>query len=127
MQISDDQKNKLISIYSEYVKEIKNVTDIKRWASKKTVTSKVLTSERTNELNVKNALEGTDYAEGDKVYMYYDINDKLKLVEQFNNDYSKVRLLKKLFETSKLFDTILDKSLFVNYSLKRNNKALEEL
>jgi hypothetical protein len=120
-------RNDYIEIYNKYVKEIINVTDIKPWASKKTITSNVLNGTRTNETNVKEAIEGTDYAEGDKIYAFYDDQDKLTLVENFKGLYNKSRLFKKLYNTSELFENVLSEGTFINYSLVRSRKLLEVL
>lgn len=114
-------------IYEEYVKEAARVTDITRWVSKKTVTDKVLKGDRTNEVKVREALEGSEYVEGDKVYMYFRADGSLRLAEHFDGEYDQTRLLKKIHDTSKVFSTILPEGTFVNYSLKRAQKALDEL
>jgi len=36
-------------------------------------------------------------------------------------------MLEKLYKTSEIFDTVLPEGIFINYKLKRNKKALEEL
>lgn len=119
-----DKKYNYVEIYDKYVKEITKITDIKRWVSKKTVTEKVMNGERTNETKVKDALEGSEYREGDKVYMYYDKDDNLKLAENFDGNYRADRLLSKLYKTAIIFENIVDKSVFLNYSLKRNREQL---
>jgi len=118
-------EKKLIDLYEEYVKEIMNVKDIKRWCNKKTITSKVMQNTRTNEVKVREAIAGSEYKEGDKAYFFYNSEDNLVLAENFNNDYNKVKLLSKLYKTTKTFETIIDESLFVNYSLK--NKKIKAL
>ena len=121
-----NEKQNYVEIYNTYVQEILNVKDISRWASKKTLTSKVLTGTRLNETKVKDTIIDTEYAEGDKIHVYFKEDDTLSLVENFDGNYSKSRLLKKLYETSKVFATIIDKSIFKNYSLKKNYKELIE-
>lgn len=120
-----DKKYDYLNIYEKYVKEILKITDIKRWVSKKTVTDKMMTGERLNETKAKDALAGSEYREGDKVYMYYNKEDKLVLVENFDGNYRIDRLLKKLYMTATIFQNVVDKSIFLNYSLKRNVKNLE--
>lgn len=122
-----EDKNDYIEVYNKYLLEIKNVKEINRWAKKITITEKVLNAERTNEQKVLDAIENSDYNEGDKVYCYYAENDELKLAENFNGDYSRTRLIKALFDTSKVFQNILGKEVFKNYSLKRNKKELYEI
>ena len=119
----DGNTTSYVEVYNKYILEILNVKDIKRWASKKTITSKVLNGTRKNETNVKDSIAGTDYAEGDKIYAFYDDQDKLTLVENFKGLYNKSRLLKKLFETSKLFEDVISADTFINYSLK--NKKIQ--
>lgn len=119
------KKYNYIELYEAYVREILNVKDIKRWCSKKTVTSKVMESERLNEIKIKEAIFGSEYREGDKVYLYYTPGDNLRLVENFDGRYNKIRLLKKLYNTISIFSNILDITMFMNYSLKRNQKELD--
>jgi len=112
-------------IYVKYIKEALYVKDIKRWSSKKTISEKTFSSERTNETKVKDAIAGTEYKEGDRVWVYFDINQNLKLVEKYNNDHDIPTLLKKVFTASKTFDNIIPKGTFTNFSLK--NKKVQEL
>lgn len=115
----------LTEIYMEYVKEIVDVKDITRWCTKKSYSQAVETSTRTNETKVKDAIQGTDYKIGDKLFLFYKEDDTLCLIEKFSGDYSKVRLLKRLFDTVKIFANVIEvKELFINYSLKKNQKLL---
>lgn len=117
-----------VEIYNQYIKEAMNVTDIKRWASKKTYTEKLDSSERTNEVKVKKAMLGTDYRPGDKIYVFFSSNSDLCLVENFTGDYHKDKLLEKVFKTSQVFSNVLPtKEIFLNYKLKKNKAALEKL
>jgi len=122
-----DGKQNYLEIYNRYVKEALNVQDINRWASKKTVTSKVLEGTRTNETKVKDAIENTEYAEGDKIYVYFDEESNLKLAENFDGKYNKDKLLEKLYKTALTFETIINKETFINYKLKKNKKLLENV
>ena len=122
-----NDKTNYVEIYEKYIKSlylIKTQDDIKKWALKKTLTDKVLESERTNESKVRDALEGSEYTESDKFYVFYRSDDTLCLVENFNGDYNTKRLIKSLYDTTKTFETIIDRSMFINYSLKRNEKLL---
>lgn len=125
----NDQTNYL-EVYNKYVKmiyQIKTQEEMKQWATKKTLTDKVLESERLNESKVRDALEGSDFTEGDKFYMFYKSDDTLCLVERFDGEYNTKRLVKALHDTTKTFETILDGSIFINYSLKRNQTLLNDL
>lgn len=121
------EEYKYKEIYEKYVDEILNITDISRWAARKTISEKTLTSTRTNEKKIKEAFEDSDYVEGDRIWVYFTNEKKLKLLENFNNDYDKITLLKKLYNASKRFESILPiKEYFINYSLKKNIKLLGE-
>jgi len=126
---TDDERNtKLLGVYNEIVKEVNYLQDIKPWASRKTLSSTMKTSTRTNETKVMDALVGSNYTEGDRFFTFFLNNDNLCLVENFTGDYNKTRLFKSIHDTISIFDTVLDvKNLFPNYALKRNQKLLEAL
>lgn len=116
------------TLYKKYALEAVNVKDIKRWASRKTISERVMKSERTNESKVRDAIAGEEVSEGDRKYFFYLPDDSLELAENFKGEYNKERLLKKLHDTSKIFSTILPtKDLFPNYTLKKNKALLEQL
>lgn len=116
-----DEKYAYSDIYEKYVAEILNVQDISRWASKKSLTSTTYESKRANETKIIDAIAGTEYKEGDRIFTYFDKEGNLKLVENYNNDHDIPRLLKKLYTISKLFDSILPEDTFINYGLVKNN------
>lgn len=120
-----NETNRYQEVYQTYVNEILNVKDITRWASKKTLTSTTYESDRANETKLIDAIEGTEYKEGDKILVYFDLAGNLKLVENYQNDHDIPRLLKKLYSTSKVFDAIIEKGTFINFGLKKNLKLLE--
>lgn len=123
-----NDRNNFTEVYNKYVKEALNVQDIKRWASRKTLTDKTFSSPRENEAKIIRAIQGKEYKEGDRVWTYFKEDGELGLAEDYNNDHDKKQLLRKLYDSSKLFASVLDHSLlYLNYSLKRNEKALREL
>lgn len=114
--------------YRKYCKEALNVVDMKRWSSRKTYSAKLETSTRTNETKVMDALRGSNYVEGDRFWTYFKEDDSLGLAENFDGSYSKERLLGMCHDTISIFDSVLPtKELFLNYTLKKNKKLLEEL
>ena len=126
-EIINDTKN-YKEVYHRYIREAMNITDIHRWASKKSISEKVLSSDRTNESKIRDAIKDTEYSEGDKGYFFFTEDNKLCLVENFNGCYDRSVMLRKLFNTAQIFENILDtKTLFLNYALKRNKKALETI
>jgi DNA polymerase elongation subunit (family B) len=120
-------KQDFLSIYHKYIKEAMNIKDIRRWCGKKTVTDKLETSERANETKVKDALAGTDYREGDKIYTFYLPDGTLKLAEHFDGEYDKLKMCERVFKSIQVFDSVIDISSMINYKLKKNQKALDEL
>lgn len=59
------------SIYERYCNEARNITDISQWAVKKSISKKLLQSERKQETDVVKALgDVSQYREGDKVFVY---------------------------------------------------------
>lgn len=120
------EKFNYVEIYESYVKEILNIKDISRWASKKTLTSTTYSSDRANETKIIDAIKDTEYKEGDRIYLYFRMDGTLNLVENFNNDHDTGKLLKKLHSISKVFQHIIEPSMFINYSLK-NKKIQEQL
>lgn len=123
-------KTNYTEIYNKYVKQILTIdyNTIKSWSTKKSYTEKVDTSERANETKVKDALVGSEYRQGDKIWVFYKEDKSLGLAENFIGDYNKEHLLKGLHSATKIFGNILNiKETFINYSLKKNKKSLEVL
>lgn len=115
-------------IYHDYVKEIMNIKDMKRWVTRKTITNKVLGAKRTNEQKVLDVIQGTEYTEGDRIYTYFKPDGTLGLLERFDGQYDSDKLFNKLFQTSLVFETVLPvKELFPNYKLKKNKEMLGEM
>lgn len=113
-------------LYDSYVQEIVNMQDISRWCGKKSITSAVLDPKRTNEQKVYDIIQGGEFSEGDKLYVYFREDDSLALRDDWKNDHSTKRLLKNLYDTSEMFDSVLKTDeIYMNYALKRNLKGLE--
>ena len=121
------EREEYLKVYNTYVKEIQDIKSIDGWVTKKTITEAVEKSERTNESKVRDILVGTDYRSGDKIYTYFKPDKSLGLKENFDGSYCKDTLLKKLYKTAEIFETVIDTEQFLDYSLKRNKKALNEL
>lgn len=115
-------------VYKEYVDEAMNVSNIKRWSARKTLSSTMQASERKNETKVIDAIAGSDYREGDRFFVFRKPDESLCLAENFDGVYDKPHLLKNLYNTIEIFDMVLPvKSLFLNYNLKKNYKLLDNL
>jgi DNA polymerase elongation subunit (family B) len=124
----DTAQEELKNLYNEFVDEAMNITNIKRWSSRKTLSETMIKSTRKNETKVIDAIKGSDYREGDRFFVFPRSDDTLCLAENFTGDYDKVHLLQNIWDTISIFDTILPvKELFTNYSLKKNYKLLDNL
>lgn len=123
----DEMHKKLQELYMRFVAEIMDVKDIKRWSARKTLSSTMQESERANETRVLDALKGSDYKEGDRFWVYRKTETELCLAENFDGVYDKPSLLKNLYDTVTIFDSVIPvKDLFINYKLKKNYKLLDK-
>jgi DNA polymerase elongation subunit (family B) len=119
---------KIQDIYSKYIREVKyGINDIKRWCSKKTITDKIFTSERSNETKIKDAIAGSNYREGDKCWTFFKSDGSLCLMENYSGDYDKDAMYKKVFRSAEFFTNVIPADLFINYSLKRSKTSLEQI
>ena len=126
--LEGDDVEKVKNIYYDYIREVKyGINDIKRWCSKKTITDKIFTSERSNETKVKDAIKGSNYREGDKCWLFFTSDGNLCLMENYNGDYDKDSLYKKVFRSAEFFTNVLPSDIFINYSLKKSKPLLEKL
>lgn len=125
LEYGDDRK--IEYIYKKYIKEACNVEDINRWCKKVTITEKVLNPERTNEQKVYDAIEGEHVQMGDKIYVYFDANEQLKLIKHWQNDEHIRKLVEKVYKTLEIFKFVLDMSKYVKYHNKKNYELLEQL
>ena len=138
----DERPHEVNTLYKKYVKLANNITDIEPWCKKLTITDKILNCKgheklskdqlkarglRANETKVYDALKGRHVQEGDKIYVYFQEDRSIALLSDFNGNYSKLDMIKGLYSCLKVFQNVLDISQFVNYSLKKNVKLIEEL
>lgn len=114
-------QDQIIDLYNKTAQECLNVTDISRFAFKKTFTKAVQEGDGTAELKARLALKFEQgVQQGDKFRMFYLPNKNLCLDKNFTGEYCKKTLLKKLWATVGVFDAILPQNLFTNYSLQVN-------
>jgi len=125
----EDRQQDVLEVYNSYVKQIYTITkdNIKQWSSKKTLTDKVYNSERLNERKLLEAVGTAEYSPGDRVFVFFNEDDGLSLVENFTEGcYNKERLLEKLYKVSRRFEVVTDMSNCFNYKLKKNKKLLND-
>lgn len=134
-------------IYGKYCDFARDIQDISKWAVKKSISKKLLASDRKQEKDVVNALgDMSQYREGDKVFLYNSVPrfipefsedgepvlyksgankgkqkgkwDKvLKLTKDWNNDSDTEHYLGRVYNTLDIFSEVLDMSQFVCYSV----------
>lgn len=124
MLLLKNNKDRLFRLYNSYAEEINDIKDMTRWAMKKTITDAVLNPERTQEKKVFDAIQCIHYQEGDKVRLFSKDPDTLCLVENFDGVYDKDTYFKKLFDTLKVFEPLIDSTLFPNFKLSRNKELI---
>lgn len=126
----EERNQRLVEIYDRYIEEalfVETTEQMSRWTSRKTISEKIMTSDRENEAKVRRAIEGTDYVEGDRIRVFFMPDDSLCLIENFNGEYDRRKLLDKIHKTVLIFNTVIPaKQLFPNYALKRNRIGLQE-
>lgn len=122
---------KVPGIYLEECRKLATLETVEDWASRKALSEKTFNSTRKNEKSLRDAVSGSGAVVGDRVQVYFDVNNNLKLVEKYdpqNPDHNLPRLLKKLYTSSKLFDTVLpDFKDRVNYGLSTKARAYNDL
>lgn len=150
MKISEKKMEKLVEIYEEYIQEAFNIQDISRWVTKKSITNAVLTGERANETKVMDAIGDRQVQEGDKVWLFSDIdgmkqavvkgelqykkdgepkmveNRILRLEEDWTGGYDKAHYLGRVYKTIKILENVINMEQFVKYYTKAGMKKLEE-
>lgn len=141
----------VVAIYHDYVREALDIQDIERWATKKSITEKLLEGNDTAKKKVIDAIGERKVQVGDKIYLYNVIdgqkqqivkgelvflksgkpkmieNNIVRMVEDFDGNYDKFHYVKRVFKTMEIFKNIIDMEKIVNYNLKKNRKYLEIL
>jgi hypothetical protein len=125
----NDKQDQVVNVYTKYRQMVENITDITPWCSKKTLSPTTYNSTRKNETDIINALEGSEYGSGDKVYLYtlskiietgdfYLVGAKkgqvktkkvkyLKLKENFNGDHCKEHYRNRIEDCISRFEPVL--------------------
>lgn len=138
------------NIYNKYIKEAMNITDIKRWAVKKSITKKLLEGTRKNETKVLDALDIDSLRQGDKVYLFNIIegeiqevkkeepvffkdgkpkmipNRILKQIDVFNGDYDFLHYTERVYKTMAILKSVVDMETIPRYHLSKNRHLLDQ-
>jgi hypothetical protein len=145
-------KGTLLGIYHKYIREVFAIQDIERWSIKKTISTKLLESERKNETKVVDALKGKKLQEGDKFKFYNAIDGEVQKVEKGKLVFSregepkmipnrvlrlideycpesvdKLHYVERIYKTFDIFKNVIDMQQFVKYHNKSNVSKLEKL
>jgi DNA polymerase elongation subunit (family B) len=134
-----DRLQDLMPIYERYINLALGITDISKWCTKKSLSPTTYNSERKNETDIIDAIKGSEYKSGDRVYLYakskvIELDEFYKtgpkkgqrktkkvkvygLQENFNGDYDKQCYVDKVLATTKRFSTVIDTSIFRKYTV----------
>jgi DNA polymerase elongation subunit (family B) len=121
----ENRQSDILDIYNKYIKSVFTITDIKPYSSKRTISPATLASKRPQETKIMDAIAGIHHQMGDKVYLYITADDKLKLVENWNNDHNPIKLCERIYKILKYFELIIDLSTFPMYHKK--TKGMKKL
>lgn len=135
----NDQQELLPIIYDKYIQKALNIKDIKPWCTKKSLSPTTYNSERKNETDIIDAIKGSEYKSGDRVYLYakskvIELDEFYKagakkgqrktkkvkvygLQENFDGDYDAQCYVDKVLATTKRFETVIDTSIFKKYTI----------
>jgi len=127
VELLDENYPEINEIYKQYIIEANNVEDMSRWVSKKTITEAVLNPERTQEQKLFDAIQGTEYSEGDKILTFFKEDDTMGLLADWSNNESKAKLTGRVRKTLEIFKTVLNMDDFEKYHLKTKRPQLCEL
>lgn len=140
------ESNNFVDIYNQYLDEIRNIRDIKRWCIKKSITETLLQGNDSGKLKILDAIKSLDYSVGDKVYLFNDIDGQIQKkskgelifkksgeptmidnciyrnITDFNDSYDKKHYLGRLYKTMTILSSVIDINLIKNYSLTKNYK-----
>jgi hypothetical protein len=121
----------LMTLYQNECKSLVSLVSVVPWASRKALSEKTFKSDRKNERSLREAVAGSGAVVGDRVQVYFDVHNNLKLIENYdpaNPDHNLPRLLKKLFTSSKLFETVVPEfKNRTNYGLSTKAKAYNDM
>lgn len=124
MLLLGNKRDHISEEYRNAALQIKNDWEVEDWSMKKTVTKSVLNPERKQEQKVLDAIQDINYQEGDKVYVFCKDKDTLLLKQDYDGEYDLNTYYNKLHNTISIFETLVDKTLFPNFSLSRNKDLL---
>lgn len=135
----EERNDDLPIIYDKYIQLALNITDIKPWCTKKTLSPTTYKSERKNETDIVDAVRGTEYKSGDRVYLFamtetIELDEFYKagakkgqrktkkvkvygLQENFKGVYDRQCYVDKVLATTKRFSTVIDTSIFKKYTV----------
>ncbi len=144
-------KGNEVDIFERYIRMACDIDDINNWAIKKSITQKLLTSERTNESKVRDAFKGREFQEGEKIFVFNSVdgltqlirkgepifykktgepkmipNTIISLVEDYKGSYDKEHYVRRVYKTLKILENVLDLTKFERYDTVKGMKILKE-
>lgn len=120
------KKENVFSLYYNCAKATRNI-DIKEWAKRVSVSESVLTQSSPASKNIYEAIKDQNLQLGNKYNLYFKEDGSLEMVENYNNDHSRQKLLDKVYSTMEVFNEVLDMDYYPNFSGAGNFKKLLEM
>lgn len=120
----------IYEIYERHAKDAAKISDIRQWASRKTISERTVNSTRKNERLLVEALAGESYQLGDKFEFYYTRDGVLKLSSKFEPqkpDHDVKRILGKIYKTCQIFSNVAATESLSNYTLVKNAKEYNDM
>lgn len=136
----------VVELYEKYISEALNITDIKRWCTKKNITKAVLTGTRTNETKVYDAVKHLNPREGDKFFLFScsEISQKvnpdgslvflkngnpkmveitsLKNIDEFDGTYDMWHYVDRVYDTISILSSVINMENIKDYGLVKNRQ-----
>jgi hypothetical protein len=126
---------RLISLYEQTIISVHNITEIRPFTTKKSISKKILYPERTTEAKIFEAVKHLTPREGDKFYLFYthgidpyakdcDLCEEKRWSKGMENP---VKLMQRVYDTMVIFSNLIDIKQFTKYHLKTKKKDLDLL
>lgn len=128
------EKDNIKELYELYCRKALNIDNINDWVVKRTVTKSVLNETTPGQANINAALKGRKFSEGDKIWLYVgedpenpgNVNKKTyHLIEDFSGEYHKWHYVKRVYDTIRILENLIDIKQFKKYHNKTNRSILE--
>jgi DNA polymerase elongation subunit (family B) len=116
-------RDEIVKLYEDCVNDLIYNFKIEEWSTKKSITSAVLTNDRTNERVVREAFNGRTFTEGNKIFVYY-AQDKLKMSDDYDGTVNLKHYLGRIYDTMSIMENVIEMDLIKKYYTNKLMKGL---